>query len=286
MNTKIITALVIAFALVGLTGAASAAGGSYTGTINYDFSDIMDLGEPTDVHLNSGAGFHTVIQHFDTNYGCELLDNDAVGEGPCIPSPGGDVHVAGGVCNSMKAFPRFGMRTPGVTHQIATQGGSASVTIRSKDSLDGLPEVEAGITSGQSLWYGGSFDDYDIYTDDVGVAGAYGLLSNGLPDCGNIMLVSDSFGEGHTWTKGGSKLIEGTFSVATFEGMTADIEGVSKGDAIINVYGGAAGASTFVGAVDDGEGIETRIAVTDVLTVKTGWGAKFDIPGCPPHIDP
>ena len=278
MNTKIITALVIAFALVGLTGAASAAGGIYTGTIDYDFSDYMDLGEPTLLDLNSGAGFHTVIHHFDTNYG---LASDGT------PLPGGQVDVFGGVCNSMDADPIYELTTPGVTHQIAAQSGSASVTVRSKDSEDGLPEVEAGIMSGQSLWYSGSFDGYSMITDDVGVAGAYGLLSNGLPDdCGNIMLVSDSKGDGYTWTRGDSKLIGGTFSVAAFEGMTADIEGVPGDAAIINVYGGAAGVSTFEGAVDDGQGIGTRIIAEDRLTVLTGMDAKFDIPGCPDHIDP
>ena len=276
MNTKIMVALVIAFALVGLTGAASAQGpgASYTGTINYDFSESMELVEPTLLDLNSGAGFHTVIGHFDTSYG---LAPDGT------PSPGGQVDVFGGVCNSMEGT--HGIGSMGVTRQMETQSGSASVTIRSLDS-GGAPEIEAEVTSAQSMWYRGSFDSYAISTDDVGVAGAYGLLSNGLDfpspdDCGNIVLASDSYGNGYTWTNGGSKLIEGTFSVATFEGMTAELEGVSQGDAIINVYGGAVGASTFMGAVDDGEGIGTTITAEDVLTVLTGSAAKFDIPSCP-----
>ena len=317
MNTKIITALVIAFALVGLTGAASAdnPGASYTGTITYDYSDSMDLVEPTLLDINSGAAFITVIDHFDTSYGVdfpydysnsgtmdELIENPNDGCFGCEAAPGAPVLVGGLVYNNMAAIP--GGLSEGVTHQKAAQSGSATITIRSKDSEDNRPEVEADITSAQSLWYSGSFDSYAFQTKDLGVVGAIGLLSNGLDfgprgfdniyydgyfeeevdlpdDCGTLLLVSKSTGDGYTWTEdadvcdweetefGGAKLMGGTFSVATFEGMTVDLEGVPAGDAIIRVYGGAVGVSTFEGAVDDWEAIGTTITAEEKLRVIT-----------------
>ncbi|MCW3129532.1 MAG: hypothetical protein N2V75_05485 [Methanophagales archaeon] len=263
MNTKIIVALVIATALVGLTGAASAA--SYTGYSDYSHTDILDTETPTNLDVNSGTCFHTVIGHFDDSYG--------------YPAQGDPVPVGAGVFNTMYATP-VGM---GVEHQIATQAGTAGITIRSLDSEDCLPELEAEVTSEQSLWYSGSFTEYSFLTEDKGFAGAYGLKSNGLDfgdpgvddDCGNIFLMSRSAGEGYTMADDGAKITGGTFSVASFQGMTAELEGVPAGDAIINVYGGAMGASTFTGAVDDWEGIATSIYAEEELTVDTGWSAGF-----------
>jgi hypothetical protein len=191
MNTKIITALVIAFALVGLTGAASAQGSTYSANVNYDFSQILDTEEPANVDVDSGACFGAVVD-FDTNYG--------------FHDPGDPVTVGGAVSNTMFTMP--GTYSTGVEHQMASQSGSAGITFRSPDSEDGLPELEAEITSGQSMWYSGSFDDYYFLSGDSGVIGAYGLHANGLDfedpgpddDCGNIGLISESLGEG--WTYG------------------------------------------------------------------------------------
>ena len=276
MNTKIFVALVIGIALVGLTGAASAA--TYYGDVAYSHTDILDTESPTAIDVDSGAFFETIIDHFDNSYGYPGI-------------PGNPVDVGAGVGNRMTAIPT-GM---GVEHQLATQGGSAAITIRSLDSEDDLPEVEADVRSEQSLWYSGSFTEYMILTSDRGGAGAYGLLSNGLDfddpgvsdDCGNIFLTSESTGYGLTNTivrdpdtleiteAAGAKITGGTFSVATHEGMTAILEGVSAGDAIINVYGGAMGVSTFEGAVDDWEGISTTITAAEDLTVDTGWDADY-----------
>ena len=257
MNTKIIVALVIGIALVGLTGAASAQGSSYTGYSDYSHTDILDTETPTYIDVFSGTCFQTVIGHFDDSYG--------------FTTPGAPVIVGAGVQNSMFATP-IGT---GVAHQIATQGGSAAITISSLDSTDGTPELEAEITSGQSLWYSGSFTDYYFGTSDRGFAGAYGLLSYGLDeDNGDIIMFSESAGEGFTWTEGGI-IDEGTFAVANFEGMTAELEGVAPGAADINVYGGAAGASTFTGAVNDWGSIHTDIWASETVSVETGWDAVF-----------
>ncbi len=279
MNTKIITALVIGMTLVGLTGAASAA--TYYGDVDYTHTDILDTETPSNLDVDSGACFKTVIGHFDNSYG--------------FPTQGDPVIVGGGVFNTMYATP-VGM---GVEHQLATQSGTAAITIRSLDSEDDLPEVEADVRSEQTLWYSGSFTEYGFLTEDKGMAGAYGLLSNGLDfdepgvmdDCGNILLKSQSAGDGYTYIiekvelpnyldktyekipGGGAKITGGTFSVGTHQGMTVDLEGVSAGDAIINVYGGAMGMSTFEGAVDDWEGIATTITALEELTVDTGWAA-------------
>ena len=275
MNTKIIVALVIGIALVGLTGAASAQGSSYTGYSDYSHTDILDTETPTAIDVDSGTCFHTVIGHFDNSYG--------------FPAEGSPVPVGAGVLNTMDATP-VGM---GVEHQIATQSGSAAITIRSLDSEDCLPELEADITSTQSLWYSGSFTEYGFLTSDKGFAGAYGLLSNGLDfgdlgvgdDCGNIFLMSQSAADGYTeaimgtdpkfGTVSGAKIDGGSFKVATFEGMTVDLEGVPPGEANINVYGGALGASTFTGTVGDWASISTDIYASETLSVDTGWSAGF-----------
>jgi hypothetical protein len=279
MNTKIITALVIAFALVGLTGAASAQGSYYTGNVNYDFTQILDTEEPTAIDVDSGACFDVVIDHFDTNYG--------------FPNPDAPVIVGGGVGNTMYAMP--GLYSTGVEHQMAAQSGSAGVTIRSPNVGDGLPELEAEITSAQSMWYSGSFDEYMFMVSDVGTAGAYGLHANGLDfgdpgpldDCGNCGLISTSWGIGSTYGdfETGAKLMEGTFSVSEFERMTVDLEGVPRGEAAITVEGGAAGASTFVGTVPVTEvagsgGMSTTISVGNNLLVGAGWDYDL-LPVCP-----
>ena len=257
MNTKIIVALVIGIALVGLTGAASATGSYYAGYSNYSHTDILDTEIPTYIDVFSGTCFHTVIDHFDESYG--------------FTAPGDPVIVGAGVHNSMFATP-VGI---GVEHQIANQGGSAAIIIRSLDSEDYMPELEAEITSEQSLWYSGSFTDYGFLTSDRGFAGAYGLLSYGLgEDNGDIILISESEGEGLTYAEGG--IIDGgTFSVANFEGMIVDLEGVAPGEANINVYGGAAGASTFSGEVNDWGSIYTDIFASETVSVETGWDAVF-----------
>ncbi len=293
MNTKILVALVIGMTLVGLTGAASAA--SYYGDVDYSHTDILDTEFPSNLDPVSGACFETIIGHFDNSYG---YDGAA--------DPGGNVDVGAGVFNKMWATP-IGM---GVEHQLATQSGSAAITIRSLDSEDDLPEVEADVRSEQTLWYSGSFTEYSFLTEDKGMAGAYGLLSNGLDfdepgvmdDCGNIFLKSQSAGDGYTYIiekvelpndlgktyekipGGGAKITGGTFSVGTHQGMTVDLESVSAGDAIIKVYGGAMGMSTFEGAVDDWEGIATTITALEELTVDTGWAAdNLEDPFC---VDP
>ena len=278
MNTKIITALVIAFALVGLTGAASAQGSTYNADLNYDFSQILDTEEPADVDIHSAACFHGDM-YFDTNYG--------------FGDPGDPVTVGGVVNNTMITRP--GLFSTGVEHQMASQSGSAGITIRSPDSEDDLPELEAEITSAQSMWYSGSFDEYHFSSSDTGVIGAYGLHANGLDfenpgpgdDCGNIGLISTSSGTG--WTYGdnftlGSKLMEGTFSVSEFERMTVHIEGVPRGQAATRVEGGAAGASTFVGTVPvthpgDSAGMGTSMSVSNDLLINAGW--DFVLPICP-----
>jgi len=279
MNTKIITALVIAFALVGLTGAASAQGSTYNADLNYDFSQIMDTEEPANVDIHSGACFDAVVD-FDTNYG--------------FPDPGDEypVIVGGVVNNTMMTAP--GLFSTGVEHQMASQSGSAGITFRSPDSEDDLPELEAEITSGQSMWYSGSFDEYYFLSGDSGVIGAYGLHANGLDfedpgpddDCGNIGLISTSWGEGYTYGDfdAGSKLMEGTFSVSEFERMTVDLEGVPRGQAATTVEGGAAGASTFVGTVpvtDPGYAyMGTEIMVGNELLIDAGWSYDL-LPVCP-----
>ena len=280
MNTKILVALVIATALVGLTGAASAQGSTYYGYSDYSHTDILDTETPTALDVRSGTCFYTDIDHFDGSYGFS----------------GDDVLVGGEVHNSMFATPT-GM---GVEHQLATQAGTVEITIRSLDSEDDLPEMEAKVTSDQTLWYSGSFTEYSFLTDDKGFAGAYGLLSNGLDfgaegvadDCGNIFLMSESDADGLTkaimgtdpkfGTVSGAKIDGGTFSVATFQGMTADLEGVPPGEADIHVYGGAAGASTFTGTVGDWASISTDIWAMETVSVETGWSASFptDCPGC------
>ena len=260
MNTKIIVALVIGIALVGLTGAASAQGSSYTGYSEYSHSDILNTETPTAIDVDSGTCFHTVIDHFDNSYG--------------FTTPGDAVLVGAGVHNAMYATP-IGM---GVEHQIATQSGSAGITIRSLDSRDDLPEVEAMVTSDQSLWYSGSFTEYSFLTSDRGFAGAFGLQSNGLDfegaDCGNIFLMSDSFADGYT-VADAAKIDGGSFTVSTFEGMTVDLEGVPPGEADIYVEGGALGASTFTGTVSDWGSISTDIWAGETVSVNTGWGAGF-----------
>ena len=273
MNTKIITALVIATALVGLTGAASAA--SYTGAIDYDLIQIIDTEQPTALELNSGACFTTIIEKFDGNYGVSDPNMNLL-----VAEPGGIVPVGAGVYNTMYASPEY-WYSEGVEHQIATQGGSAAITINTKDSEDAKPEVAAEISSDQSLWYSGSFSGYIISVEDKGMAGAYGLQSDGLDfgepgvdgDCGNIFLKSTSTGYGETLTWDGAKLTEGTFSHSAYEGMTAELEGVPLGEANIDVYGGAAAASTFAGTVGDGGGISTWVEAEEVATVETGWDA-------------
>ena len=260
MNTKIIVALVIGIALVGLTGAASAQGSSYTGYSDYSHTDILDTETPTAIDVDSGTCFHTVIDHFDNSYG--------------FPAANDPVYVGAGVHNTMYATPA-GM---GVEHQIATQDGSAAITIRSLDSEDCLPEVEAKITSDQSLWYSGSFTNYSFLASDRGFAGAYGLQSNGLDfegnDCGNIFLMSNSLADGYTEALA-AKIDGGSFLVSTYEGMTVDLEGVPPGEADIYVEGGALGASTFTGTVSDWGSISTDIWAGETVSVETGWDAGF-----------
>ncbi|MGB3459268.1 MAG: hypothetical protein WBB08_08240 [Halobacteriota archaeon] len=265
MNTKkILVGLVIGIALIGLTGAASAQGSSYTGYSDYSHIDILDTETPTTIDVDSATCFNTVIGHFDNSYGAFW--------------PGAPVVVGAGVQNSMFATP-IGT---GVEHQIATQGGSAAITIRSLDSENGTPELEAEITSQQSLWYSGSFTDYYFGTSDIGFAGAYGLLSYGLGEGnGDIIMFSESEGEGFTYTEGGI-IDRGTFSVANYGGMIVDLEGVAPGEADINVYGGAAGASSFSGAVNDWGSIHTDIWTSETVSVDTGWPVTFPPTDCFP----
>jgi hypothetical protein len=65
--------------------------------------------------------------------------------------------------------------------------------------------------------------------------------------------------------------------------MTADLEGVPRGQAATTVEGGAAGASTFVGTVPvtaPGSGsMGTEMTVSNDLLIDAGWG--FVLPICP-----
>jgi hypothetical protein len=276
MNTKILVALVIGFALVGLTGAASAQGSSYTGGISYDSYQIIDTEEPTAIDMNSSACFRIDIDHFDTNYGVNgNYKGEAIGA-----EPGGVVPVGAGVGNVMYATPDW-LYSEGVEHQVVTQGGSAVITINTKDSEDARPEMAAEISSDSSLWYSGSFSGYDIWVEDKGMAGAYGLLSDGLDfgefgiddDCGNVILKSDSDGYGTTWAWNGAKLTEGTFSFNAYEGMVGELEGVPLGEANFDVYGGTAVSSTFEGTAGDWAGISTYVEAWERAKVETGGNA-------------
>nr|QNO54491.1 hypothetical protein ILIMKHIM_00020 [Methanosarcinales archaeon ANME-1 ERB7] len=280
MNTKILVALVIAFAVVGLTGAASAQdgpGSSYTGYISYDSFQIIDTEEPTALDIDSGACFRLDIDHFDTNYG---VNDNYKDDEDFIAEPGGVVPVGAGVYNMMSASPEW-FYSEGVEHQVATQGGSATITINTKDSEDSEPEMAAEITSDQSLWYSGSFSGYFINVEDKGMAGAYGLLSDGLDfddpgvadDCGNLILKSDSSGQGATLGWGGAKITEGTFAFSAYEGVVAELEGVPLGEANFDVYGGAASSSSFEGTVGDWGSISTGTTSAEIVFVETGWYA-------------
>jgi hypothetical protein len=74
---------------------------------------------------------------------------------------------------------------------------------------------------------------------------------------------------------GGAKLIEGTFSFSSYEGMTAELEGVPLGEANFDIYGGAAAASTFAGTAGDWEGISTVVEAGEYAGVETGWDADY-----------
>nr|QNO54492.1 hypothetical protein ILIMKHIM_00021 [Methanosarcinales archaeon ANME-1 ERB7] len=162
-----------------------------------------------------------------------------------------------------------------VEHQIATQGGSAAITIITKESEDARPEMAAEISSDQSLWYSGSLSKYGILVADKEMAGASGLLSDG-DGYGNIILKSDSYGSGLTQVMGdgpsddGAEITEGTFSFSTYEGMTAELP-LGEANYDYDIYGGASAASTFEGTVGDGEGISTWVQVVEYAEVETGW---------------
>ena len=267
MNTKIIVALVIGIALVGLTGAASAA--EQIDSIYYEYIQTFGGEEINPVKVASGAAFEVIDEHFDST------TVKKIGEGN-YP----DTQKCAMVGNYMNTNP--GMEHGGAYHHKITQSGSADLILRTMDDEDEFPELELDLVKAQSIWYSGQFDSYGVEMEQVGIVGtnygAFGVGDND-PACGNCHLYETATGSGLTTATGTASITEGTFAMASAQGVDVYL---ANENTVMDITGGVGIGSTFDGNIDfDTGSITTWVTASETSSISSGAGACPNIPNWP-----
>jgi len=263
MNTKILVALVIATALVGLTGAASAA--EQIDSIYYEYTQIFGGEEINPVRVNSGAAFEVIDEHFDST---------------TAASGWPDTQKCAIVGNYMNTNP--GMEHGGAYHHKITQSGSADLILRTMNDEDEFPELELDLAKAQNIWYSGQFDSYGVEMKQIGIVGenygAFGVGAND-PACGNCHLVETATGNGSTTATGTASITEGTFAMASAQGVDVYL---ANENTVMDITGGVGIGSTFDGNIDFDTGhITTAVSATETSLISSGAGACPIIPNWP-----
>ena len=207
MNTKIIVALVIATALVGLTGAASACQ-TTTSDLYYQFVHTVE-GQGIEIiddmpAINSGAGWDIGGHCSDEN---ALIKNTLV-----------DVNAA------------FDGDNGGIYHATLTQTGSASIIKRPLDSEDELEELEVSVGKSQDLAVSGQFTEVVAEFADRASVGTnyYDPIMNDPPnvlsvsDCGNCHATEISKAIAGVSASGNAKISEASMGTGSWTSLSAD----------------------------------------------------------------
>lgn len=279
MNTKIIAALVIGIALFGLTGAASAT--EAWDEITYVHKETIESIQyrPTDEFLVSGAFFYKIIDDFDGSYGYTEGEHD--------------VMLAGGVVNIMDVD----VTGVGAYNSEKMQTGKANVTLRSLDKNDGVPEIEMYVGKAQTVNVEGSLDKVVVDLDGFGLVGEYGAVSNGLPGCGSLCLceqvkgdvtvaptgmIPANFGsaENNGPCPGAVKIDSVGVSLSSYQGLTADLEGVPPANPKVDVFGGVSMGVSYDGFVmpinDYGMSTPAGIDISGSFSEHSGYLTETD----------
>ena len=260
MNTKILVALVIGIALVGLTGAASACE-TTTSDLYYDF-----------VHRVEGQGIG-IIDGLDDINSCAGFTI----EGPCDGGLSENAMIKNTLVGVKATFddPRG---DGGIYDATVIQSGSASITKRPLDSEDVLDELEVFVLKTQDLMVSGQFTSIGAKFEDKASVGVnyYDPLRD-IVDCGNCHATEISEAGGKVEALNGATISEAAIGTASWTSLSAD----GWTDVVI-MDGGSSAYSKFFGdtivPIND-PGIETTSTVTTQHTWVHGCGAP-PCPGC------
>lgn len=194
MNTKILVALVIGIAVIGLTGAASARE-DQTSSIYYEFIKTID---------GQGIGNIRALDDITSCAGWSYVDprnSDSDADAP------DEVAMIQNTLTNTWATTQLDRL--GDYDGTLTQTGYATITKRALRSEDELDEMKATVIKTQDLEVSGQFLTFGARFDDEAVVGVNyydpirGPGDGLIPACGNCHLVEES-------SAGGSVVLTGT----------------------------------------------------------------------------
>jgi hypothetical protein len=292
MNTKILVALVIGIALVGLTGAASANPGvlpdglyqhycdnidedpepgdyesiteTYTFTKTVGGDDLVDIGEVT-----SGTYFYEspILGYEDPNQGHTtelkgIIENTLVGT--CVKV----------VENCSDPYEATLIQTGKITANLNVP------------EVKELPEFDLSVEKSQRLIASGQFETYGAMFEDCAEVGAnYWDPIRGLDDigdCGNCHLEERSLAVAGVYAEGDAMFAEVDMGTKSWTSLDA-VECVNACEPAVLMDGGSMAYSSFGGEsiVPQHDSIITGAGVLTTHGWNSGAGWSHEPPLCP-----
>ena len=264
MNTKILVALVIGIAVIGLTGVASARETS-TSSIYYEFLKEVE-----------GEGIHVItdLDDITSTAGWTYL-NPSVADttASCYDEA---VLIENKIHNT---YATFDQDYEGLYDGTVIQTGSASMTKRPLDSEApcDLPEFEARVDKSQAVIVSGQFKKFGTsFTDSASVGvNYYDPIRDTVSWCGNCHAEETSAASGRVVANGDSKFSEaavGTSSWTSLKAMGWE-HAPTEGTTADWVYmdGGASAFSEFFGDSLVTPGIGNSITTSANTVADHSW---------------
>ena len=271
MNTKIIVALVIGIAVIGLTGVASAR--TSTSSIYYDFVKTVE-----------GNGIYDVVTD---------LDNLVSTAGWSYDDPSSTYQERAFIQNTLENTWATPAGDPdGIYHAKVIQAGTASITTRDEDSEDADKELEIKMAKAQDVIVSGQFKAFGaVFSDNASVGVNYfDPITSGTGDlsvsgCGNCHATEVSNAWGRVISSGDAKISEAAVGTESWtslaaDGWTRDVFMDGGSSAYSEFYGDSLVGNTPVDAgLDDiGASIQTEAYASAVHTWNSHGGMSPQIP--------
>ena len=263
MNTKILVALVIGIAVIGLTGVASARETS-TSSIYYEFLKEV---EGEGIHVINGLDDITSTAGWTYNNPYEQGDPDCYDEAVLIENK---IH---------NTYATFDQDYEGLYDGTVIQTGSASMTKRplNSEAPCDLPEFEARVDKSQAVIVSGQFKKFGTsFTDSASVGvNYYDPIMGTVSWCGNCHAEETSVASGKVLANGASKFSEAAIGTSSWTSLKA--MGWEHAPTVDNtadwVYmdGGSSAFSEFFGDSLVTPGADNSITTTATTTADHSW---------------